>query len=265
MSGGRRQKVTGFPCDGGKRQHQQGWKELESRGKARARARACVCSHVCGGPASGLGTAAGSSHGVIPHVPAPSPCSLPGLVVPEELAGPGITSLPFLALRMDGEHRIPQGGPSDAAALAAEVPALGRVSPWSLCIPPHPPEYPPTSPWHSPVAIAPLPWHCCQGTIAREPPSSVTRAGSSGAPSHRPQSQVMAGRMGLWGAWHLLSPPQQGLGVPGWSLLSPLDGSEPPGQILSKLRDCSVGHPACFASLPGPGRFLASDLGMWRL
>lgn len=46
---GRRQKVTGFPCDGRKRQHQQGWKELESQGRARVRARgACVLTRVCG-------------------------------------------------------------------------------------------------------------------------------------------------------------------------------------------------------------------------
>lgn len=150
MSGGRRQKVTGFPCDGGKRQHQQGWKELESQGKARARARACVCSHVCVGPALGLGTAAGSSHGVIPHVSAPSPCSLSGLVVPEELAGPGITSVPFLAPRMDGEHQIPQGGPSDARALAAEV------QPWGGCPGPEGPRGLSVSP-HIPLSIPPHP------------------------------------------------------------------------------------------------------------
>ena len=46
---GRRQKVTGFPCDGRKRQHQQGWKELESQGRVRVRARgACVLTRVCG-------------------------------------------------------------------------------------------------------------------------------------------------------------------------------------------------------------------------
>ncbi|XP_055662307.1 paralemmin-1 isoform X2 [Falco peregrinus] len=46
---GRRQKVTGFPCDGRKRQHQQGWKELESQGRARVCARgACVLTRVCG-------------------------------------------------------------------------------------------------------------------------------------------------------------------------------------------------------------------------
>lgn len=45
---GRRQKVTGFPCDGRKRQHQQGWKELERQGRARVRARdACVLTRVC--------------------------------------------------------------------------------------------------------------------------------------------------------------------------------------------------------------------------
>lgn len=39
----------GFPCDGRKRQHQQGWKELESQGGVGVRAwGACVLTRVCG-------------------------------------------------------------------------------------------------------------------------------------------------------------------------------------------------------------------------
>lgn len=220
------------------------------------------------GSASGLGAAAGGSQGIIPRVPAPSPSSSSGLVVPEELGGPGITFLPFLAPRTDREHQNPKGGPGFDPLVLPGCRAWGAASqPWGTLWR-H--QNPPTSPRHSPVAIAPLPWHCRQGTIAREPPPSLTRAGGSGAPSPRPPEMGDGRRGGDFGERG--TPPPASTSAPGrdWGCRggprsAPLDGSEPPGQGLSRLRLQRGANPACSAPLPGPGRFLASDLGMWRL
>lgn len=36
----------GFPCDGRKQRHQQGWKELESPGREHGVCMGCVCAHM---------------------------------------------------------------------------------------------------------------------------------------------------------------------------------------------------------------------------
>lgn len=119
---------------------------------------------------------------------------------------------------------------------AAGGPGLGRVSrPWGSPMFPLPPRVSPHIPLSippHPLGTLPLPWRCCHGTVAREPlpgnrlhqPPGPAAAG----PHHTDPTQVMAGRMGLWGS---VGPPpattsapgpgRQGLGVLGWSLLSP--------------------------------------------
>lgn len=141
---------------------------------------------------------------------------------------------------------------------AAGGPGLGRVSrPWGGPMVPLLPRASPHIPLalsrcHGAVAMAPLPGNHCQGTAFISHQGRQQR----GPITPTPHRSWQAG-WGFGAAWDPPLPPPQhlvpagrGWGCRGGPFSAPLDGSEPPGQGVSRLRDCREGHPACFAVSP---------------